>query len=886
MTKTRLVVLTDTSCDDKNGFIESFRKQAAANDCDVLIMPRVGKIAGFEIFSYFEGVKVAGICVDPGEEITREYVDSRNNLPIVYATGLSGEVCAQELLARLGLMDIKKPSSKNTKKILSAGGAGINFHNDIREYLSKVTAVDTLEEAGILTAQYSEKMFPGWHVSIYHNGNLPRNPDESFPPLTVYYYLFKESDYYALAVSDGPGMPGEDFRMWIAVADIALCHVRELLSGRNGRMNLEAAMRSFGERPEDETVNGRIRQLSAKEKDELDKVKKILDSNLLTYHFQPIVSAETGEIVSYEALMRPRAGAGLDGIIPYHILKYAEVMGRLGDIEKATFLNVMSIMRERGSDIGERKIFINSIPGARLLPDDYVDIEAELWKHTGHIVVEMTEQTEADAERLKAIKKRYEKLGIDIALDDYGTGYSNIVNLLQYVPKYVKIDRSLLAGIERHPKKKRFVKDIIDFCHDNGILALAEGVETWRELRMVISLGADLIQGFYVAKPTPEIIFEIDGDIKREIVRYQGEYQAGREQPTYEIDEMGRLNLQTLDKSQYSCINVGRGDDPQTDVVLAGEPEVRYNAHIDVAAGYKGSITLENVHLFGSGGKPSIAVGENCDLKLILIGDNRLEKGCICVPDGSKLTVGGAGNLSISVDIEESYGIGNDLASKHGDLYFEQDGTINIVVNGKSGICIGSGLGGCIELNHGKYNLEVNCENGVALGSYNGNGSVTIQNCELNVGIAVTRGVGIGSVEHDANILVSHSSVKANVEGTEVITFGTIGGATANVTFMDASVNCSLRGEYIIGMGALGGKTNYKQERVTLRVTGNGSHALAYGGYSEEVWIDIVDSDTAIDIYTAIQKDTMAPEGNMHIKHGKNKFTINGYPYHHTVDYE
>ena len=79
---------------------------------------------------------------------------------------------------------------------------------------------------------------------------------------------------------------------------------------------------------------------------------------------------------------------------------------------------------------------------------------------------------------------------MEIAIDDYGSGYSNVNNLLRYMPEYVKIDRMLLTGIDADPHRQHFVKDIIEFTSTNDIKALAEGVETTKEMKTVIQLGA------------------------------------------------------------------------------------------------------------------------------------------------------------------------------------------------------------------------------------------------------------------------------------------------------------------------------------------------------------------------------------------------------------
>ncbi|MBR4276858.1 MAG: hypothetical protein IKQ28_00340, partial [Lachnospiraceae bacterium] len=110
-------------------------------------------------------------------------------------------------------------------------------------------------------------------------------------------------------------------------------------------------------------------------------------------------------------------------------------------------------------------------------------------------------------------------------------------------------------------------------------------------------------------------------------------------------------------------------------------------------------------------------------------------------------------------------------------------------------------------------------------------------------------------------------------------------GMLSSVIFSDASVYYEIRGDYITAIGSLRGGTDYNQQRATLRVSGSGSHALAYGGMSTDTKIYIADSDTAIDLMTACQKDTNCLPENMIIKHGKNKFLVNGYPYEHYVDY-
>lgn len=263
-------------------------------------------------------------------------------------------------------------------------------------------------------------------------------------------------------------------------------------------------------------VSGQM--LSEEDMQKAQVVKEILDKNLIRYHFQPIVDARTAEVVAYEALMRATVTPYLD---PPTVLRFAEFYGRLYDVERATFIGVIkSMSTNEGTLSGGKKIFINSIPGYLLEGEDLETLAGHMEGHPNSIVVELTEHAELEDEDLKNMKKTYEAIGIETAVDDYGTGYSNVSNLLRYLPNYVKIDRTLLSGIEDSPQKRHFVKEIIEFSHDNGIKALAEGVETAAELKTVIMLGADLIQGYYIGMPAPEMVQSINSQVVDEIHRF------------------------------------------------------------------------------------------------------------------------------------------------------------------------------------------------------------------------------------------------------------------------------------------------------------------------------------------------------------------------------
>ena len=442
---------------------------------------------------------------------------------------------------------------------------------------------------------------------------------------------------------------------------------------------------------DDEMGRGLLATLNETELEELKEADRIIDDNLFGYHFQPIVSVTTGEIFSYEALMRPRSDI-LDS--PLQILKYAKLRNRLNDIERATFLNVLKIVDHKSKFFHGKRVFINSIPKTRFNEEDQGSVNELLMRHNRTVVVELTERAELDDKEFVEFKERYRTLNVQTAIDDYGSGYSNVQNLLRYMPNYVKIDRSLLSGMQDDPKKRHFVREIIEFCHSNGILALAEGVETSEELRSVILLGADLIQGYYTARPAAEPVADISFEIRQEIKKYCHERQEGEASQIYTADSGEHIELERLVKNGTVSILIGSDGD----YFISGNPGLEAEITIDIADNVKAEVTIENVRLLNKKKLPCIDIGKGCEIALIVKGDNRLNLGGICVPEGTGFILKGDGNLGIVLDSDEYFGIGNGINAGHGNLVFEQSGTLKIESNGKIGVCIGSGFGGGINI--------------------------------------------------------------------------------------------------------------------------------------------------------------------------------------------
>lgn len=107
------------------------------------------------------------------------------------------------------------------------------------------------------------------------------------------------------------------------------------------------------------------------------------------------------------------------------------------------------------------------------------------------------------------------KAGVKIAVDDFGKGYSGEIRVLNTSPDIVKIDIDLIKDIQNDPRKQKLVANLISYCHSTGTLVLAEGVESHEELVEVISLGVDLVQGFYLAGSSFDLSVPTDSIMKK-----------------------------------------------------------------------------------------------------------------------------------------------------------------------------------------------------------------------------------------------------------------------------------------------------------------------------------------------------------------------------------
>ncbi len=604
-----------------------------------------------------------------------------------------------------------------------------------------------------------------------------------------------------------------------------------------------------------------------------EHVSYILDNNKLIYHFQPIINARTGDVFAYEALMRADTERKIS---PLELIASAERLGRLYDVEKATFFNVVKYLEENIELFGDKKVFINSIPGCQLSEEDSAELDKLLSKYSGQIVVELTEETEMSDHEYEKLRTKYDSMNIETAVDDYGSGYSNVNNLLKYMPRFVKIDRMLMMDIHESPQKQHFVKDVIEFAHDNDIFALAEGVETSLEMKEVIKLGVDLIQGYYTSRPQAQVVRTIDQRVANEIVQYNQAANSKYLKKNYDVYDDEIINMVSLALNKYTGISVENIKHNENPVILKGSHGFQSNLRLFVRDCVKGTIVLDSVSLSGGRGLPCIELGQNVDLTLLLEDDNELLTGGIQVPESSKLTIVGDGNLTINLNSGKYYGIGNSIDAANGEINFNQDGGVIINANGMKGIGIGSGLGGKVNINRGHYELDLKGQEGVCIGSIDGAADISIEYCDLNIYSGISVGSIIGSVNNDANIKLENISGSISGSGNIMSGIGTLDGENLNVNLSNINIDSNIRARECYGIGCRNGETDIKISYARVKSVVQGKAAVAIGNAAKTAKIFCSNADVNTNAVTDFGSDMGANESDIRLENGRAEFILNG----------
>ena len=292
---------------------------------------------------------------------------------------------------------------------------------------------------------------------------------------------------------------GRDYKSLLKYADFAMYKVKNSSKGKIGEFDKEI-------------YNKESFLLSCKE-----ELNEMLENEEVDYYFQPIVDAKTAKILGYEALMRASV-PNLNS--PDKILLVAQNEFKMDRIEYVTFnLSMEKFTRliKEGKIDKNAKLFINSLPNYSLSEEEFDYFEGKYSDYLKNIVLEITEQQRMNDYIINYKKSKVKNWNAELALDDFGSGFNNHISLLKTKPDYIKIDLSIIDGIDKDLNKQNVVESIVEYGHEQNMKFIAEGIENYEVLKKVIELNVDYVQGYYCGKPASEV-YELDEKIVSEIL--------------------------------------------------------------------------------------------------------------------------------------------------------------------------------------------------------------------------------------------------------------------------------------------------------------------------------------------------------------------------------
>jgi diguanylate cyclase (GGDEF)-like protein len=248
-------------------------------------------------------------------------------------------------------------------------------------------------------------------------------------------------------------------------------------------------------------MNARVAESLAME----NRLRRALEEGRLALHYQPKIDIKTGAVAGLEALIRwndPELGA----VPPAKFVGLLEETGMILAAGRWALRQAAQDVRHwRSHGIAVPRVAVN-VSAIQLRQRDFVDsvLEAIAGEGDPLIDVEITESVlvddiEESTRKLQTLRRA----GIEVSVDDFGTGYCSLSYLARLPVDTLKIDRSFVVRMRDAGYPRNIVAMIVSLAHTLGLKVIAEGVEEDGQVRLLRDLGCDQIQGYYVSRPLP-----------------------------------------------------------------------------------------------------------------------------------------------------------------------------------------------------------------------------------------------------------------------------------------------------------------------------------------------------------------------------------------------
>ena len=227
-----------------------------------------------------------------------------------------------------------------------------------------------------------------------------------------------------------------------------------------------------------------------------------LSRSEFTPWFQPQVCAQTYEIIGVEALARwESSGRGVR--TPDTFLTIAEDLSVVATIDRMILEKAVVAMQDWArAGLVVPRLSVN-VSSKRLKDDKLISSLQEMDLPKGMISFELLESVFLDDvdETISWNIDMLKEMGIDVELDDFGSGHASLISLVKLGPDAIKIDRQLIAAMTLDDARLNLVRSIVDICRSLNVRVVAEGVENAREAELLRQMSCDILQGYFIAKP-------------------------------------------------------------------------------------------------------------------------------------------------------------------------------------------------------------------------------------------------------------------------------------------------------------------------------------------------------------------------------------------------
>lgn len=252
------------------------------------------------------------------------------------------------------------------------------------------------------------------------------------------------------------------------------------------------------------TATDAVRDAEQQRKKQLTReLRDIIRRKRVTTLFQPIVTARDGKVFAYEILTRGPANSSFrNSDMLFSFAREAKLSWAL---EAIALENAMRRLRQ--VDFTDRKFLLNleaeMFGESEFRIHEMVSFFAE---HRGHFVFELTERAAIqDYAQFRELLDEFRAKGIEVAIDDAGSGYASLEAIAALSPDYLKITKGLVSTLTVEPIKQDLVRMLVELAGKINARTIAEGIETHEEYETCRELGIDLIQGYYLAHPQEEL---------------------------------------------------------------------------------------------------------------------------------------------------------------------------------------------------------------------------------------------------------------------------------------------------------------------------------------------------------------------------------------------